>query len=224
MHVLLTGRATKLKIRRVFNNRTQRACSGKLIEDLLDMSSIISGKLRLDMQPLSAATFIDAAVETIQPSAEAKGIRLTKRLEPNAVPLRGDASRLQQVVWNLLSNAVKFTPEGGSVDVALRRDGSHCEISVTDSGQGMSAEFLPFVFDRFRQADASIRRKYRGLGIGLAIAKQLVELHGGTVDVQSDGEGRGSRFACRCRLPYRTIGRTARCHRGRSRSQRRRST
>jgi PAS domain S-box-containing protein len=195
VHVLLTGRATETEKLQGLETISRNArAQGKLIEDLLDMSSIISGKLRLDMQPLSAATFIDAAVETIQPTAEAKGIRLTKRLDPDAVSLRGDTSRLQQVVWNLLSNAVKFTPEGGRVDVELRRDGSHCEISVTDSGQGMSAEFLPFVFDRFRQADASIRRKYRGLGIGLAIAKQLVELHGGTIDVQSEGEGKGSRF------------------------------
>jgi CheY-like chemotaxis protein len=166
----------------------------KLVEDLLDMSSIISGKLRLDMQRLTPLSFIEAAIETIQPAAEAKGVRLMRMLDANTGPIRGDANRLQQVVWNLLSNAIKFTPAGGTVELILERVDSHIEIAVTDTGQGISAEFLPYVFDRFRQADSTITRRYKGLGLGLAIVKQLVELHGGAVRVQSTGEGQGTTF------------------------------
>ncbi len=174
-------------------DRNARALT-KLVEDLLDMSSIISGKLRLDMHMLTPLSFVEAAIETIKPTAEAKRIRLDRNLDPRTGPLRGDANRLQQVVWNLLTNAVKFTPEGGTVRVTLERGDSHVQISVADTGQGISAEFLPYVFDRFRQADATIRRRHSGLGIGLAIVKQLVELHGGEVWVESTGEGRGTTF------------------------------
>lgn len=174
-------------------DRNARALT-KLVEDLLDMSSIISGKLRLDMHMLTPLSFVEAAIETIKPTAEAKRIRLDRNLDPRTGPLRGDANRLQQVVWNLLTNAVKFTPEGGTVRVALERGDSHVQISVADTGQGISAEFLPYVFDRFRQADATTRRRHSGLGIGLAIVKQLVELHGGEVWVESTGEGRGTTF------------------------------
>jgi PAS domain S-box-containing protein len=174
-------------------DRNARALT-KLVEDLLDMSSIISGKLRLDMHMLTPLSFVEAAIETIKPTAEAKRIRLDRNLDPRTGPLRGDANRLQQVVWNLLTNAVKFTPEGGTVRVTLERGDSHVQISVADTGQGISTEFLPYVFDRFRQADATIRRRHSGLGIGLAIVKQLVELHGGEVWVESTGEGRGTTF------------------------------
>jgi CheY-like chemotaxis protein/two-component sensor histidine kinase len=166
----------------------------QLIEDLLDMSRIISGKLRLDIQRALPASFIEAAINSVKPAADAKGIRLEQILDAHAGPVAGDPSRLQQVVWNLLSNAIKFTPKGGRVQVILKRVDSQIELTVADTGQGIAPEFLPFVFDRFRQADASTTRKMGGLGIGLAIAKQLVELHGGSIGVRSPGQGQGSTF------------------------------
>ncbi|QDU27285.1 Autoinducer 2 sensor kinase/phosphatase LuxQ [Anatilimnocola aggregata] len=166
----------------------------QLIEDLLDMSRIISGKMRLDVQTADPTDFIAAAIETVRPAAAAKEIRLHSVLDPNAGPVAGDPNRLQQVIWNLLSNAIKFTPKGGEVKVILRRTNSHLEIAICDTGQGISAQFLPYVFDRFRQADGSTTRRFGGLGLGLAIVKQLVELHGGRVEAQSDGDGRGSVF------------------------------
>ena len=166
----------------------------QLIEDLLDMSRIISGKLRLDVQRVKPVSFIEAAVETVVPAAQAKGIRIEKILDPHCGPISGDPSRMQQVIWNLLSNAVKFTPKGGKVQVVLERVNSHLEISVADTGPGIEPSFLPYVFDRFRQADSSTTRRYGGLGLGLAIVKQLVELHGGSVKVKSLGVGQGSTF------------------------------
>ncbi|HEX4793588.1 MAG TPA: ATP-binding protein [Humisphaera sp.] len=166
----------------------------QLIEDLLDMSRIISGKLRLDIQRVETGDWIEAAIASVLPAAEAKGVRIEKVLDPLCGPVSGDPSRLQQVVWNLLSNAVRFTPRGGKIQVVLARVNSHIEISVADTGIGIKPEFLPFVFDRFRQADASTTRKHGGLGIGLAIVKQLVELHGGTVRANSPGEGHGATF------------------------------
>jgi PAS domain S-box-containing protein len=193
--ILVRGRTTAEEMAHGLEtiDRNARAQT-KLVEDLLDMSSIMSGKLRLDMQLLAPVSFVEAAIETIKPTAEAKRIRLDRNLDSRTGPLWGDVNRLQQVVWNLLTNAVKFTPEGGSVQVALERVDSHVLISVSDTGQGISADFLPYVFDRFRQADATIRRRHSGLGIGLAIVKQLVELHGGEVHVQSSGEGQGATF------------------------------
>ncbi len=177
----------------------------QLIEDLLDMSRIVSGKVRLDVQPLDLASVVDAAVDSVRPSAEARGIRLQKILDPMAGPVSGDPNRLQQVVWNLLSNAIKFTPKGGKVEVLLARVNSHLEVTVTDSGQGISADFLPYVFDRFRQADASSTRTYGGLGLGLSIVKQLVELHGGNVQAKSDGDNTGATFIVKLPLaPVRT--------------------
>jgi PAS domain S-box-containing protein len=167
----------------------------QLIEDLLDMSRITSGKVRLDVQPLDPSSFIQAAMETVRPAAEAKGIRLESLLDPVAGPISGDPSRLQQVIWNLLSNAIKFTPKDGKVQVLLERVNSHIEISVADTGLGIDPAFLPHVFDRFRQADGSTTRRYGGLGLGLSIVKNLVELHGGTVRAMSPGEGRGATFA-----------------------------
>lgn len=166
----------------------------QIIDDLLDMSRIISGKVRLDVQRVEIAPVVQASVETLRPTAEAKGIRITAVLDPLAGPVAGDPGRLQQVLWNLLSNAVKFTPRGGRVQVVLERVNSHLEITVTDTGEGIKPEFLPNVFDRFRQADASTTRKHGGLGLGLAIVKQLVELHGGSVRAKSAGENAGSTF------------------------------
>jgi signal transduction histidine kinase/CheY-like chemotaxis protein len=166
----------------------------RLIEDLLDMSRITSGKVRLDIQPLYPAALIEAALETVRPAAEAKGIRLESMLDPKAGPVSGDPSRVQQIVWNLLSNAVKFTSRGGKIQVVLQRVNSHIEVSVADTGIGIPADFLPHVFDRFRQADASTTRGQGGLGIGLSIAKHLVDLHGGMLRAASLGEGRGATF------------------------------
>ncbi len=178
----------------------------QLIEDLLDMSRITSGKVRLDIQPIAPVSFIEAAVETIGPAADAKGIRIEKLLDPAAGPISGDPSRLQQVIWNLLSNAIKFTPRGGKVQVVLQRVNSHIEISIADTGIGIKPEFLSYAFERFRQADSSSTRRYGGLGLGLSIVKHLVELHGGTVHVESAGENRGATFAVH--LPVSVIHRS----------------
>lgn len=173
--------------------RNARA-QNEIIEDLLDMSRIISGKVRLDVQRIDLAPALEAAIDTMRPAADAKGIRLQAVLDPVARPVSGDPNRLQQVFWNLLSNAIKFTPKGGRVQVVLERVNSHLEVSIIDSGEGISPEFLPYVFDRFRQADASTTRRHGGLGLGLAIVKQLVELHGGSVRVKSGGSGAGTTF------------------------------
>ena len=172
------------------NARSQQ----QLIEDLLDVSRIITGKLRLDIRPLNPTTFIEAAVESVRPAAVAKGIQLEIRSNASVGSISGDAVRLQQVVWNLLSNAIKFTPRGGEVELQLERSSSQLDISVRDKGQGITKEFLPYVFERFRQADMKTTRAHGGLGLGLAIVRQLVELHGGTVEVISNGEGKGATF------------------------------
>lgn len=166
----------------------------QIIEDLLDMSSIISGKVRLHVQRIDLAPIINATVETVRPAALAKGVRLQVVLDPTAGPVRGDPNRLQQILWNLLTNAVKFTPKEGRVCVTLARVNSHLEIEVTDSGEGIEPSFLPHVFDRFRQADASTTRRHGGLGLGLSIVKQLVELHGGSITVKSAGQNMGATF------------------------------
>jgi PAS domain S-box-containing protein len=166
----------------------------QLIDDLLDVSRIISGKMRLDVRPTDLVPVIDAALEAVRPAADAKQIALRRVLDPLAGPVVGDPARLQQVVWNLLANAVKFTPKGGAAEVRLERVNSHVEIIVADNGAGISPAFLPHVFDRFRQLDGSTTRQHGGLGLGLAIVRHLVELHGGTVRAKSPGEGRGSTF------------------------------
>ena len=173
--------------------RNARA-QNQIIEDLLDMSRIISGKVRLDVHRLDLAPIVEAAIETVRPAAAAKGIRVQTVLDPTARPVSCDPNRLQQVFWNLLSNAIKFTPRGGRVQVLLERVNSHLEVSIIDTGKGIEADFLPHVFDRFRQADSSTTRQYGGLGLGLAIVKQLVELHGGTVRVKSGGHDLGTTF------------------------------
>ncbi len=175
----------------------------RLIDDLLDMNRIVSGKVRLDVQTTDLAPVIDAAADAVRPSAEAKGIRLRKILDPLAGPVTGDPMRLQQIVWNLLSNAVKFTPKGGKVDVILERVNSHVEITVSDSGEGIAPDFLPHAFERFRQSDSSLTRRHGGLGLGLAIVKQLTELHGGVATVKSEGIGQGATFVVR--LPLSAI-------------------
>ena len=167
---------------------------GQIIADLLDMSRIISGKVQLDVQAIDLNDVINAALDAVRLSIEAKKLRLRVTLDARAGRLRGDAGRLQQVFWNLLTNAVKFTPSGGRIDVVMERVNSHVEVSVEDSGVGIKPEFLAFVFDRFRQADSSTTRRHGGLGLGLSIVKHLVELHGGSVRVKSAGESQGSTF------------------------------
>ncbi len=178
----------------------------QLIEDLLDMSRITSGKMRLDVQPIQPFTFVEAAVETLQHAADAKGVAIAKFLDPAAGPISGDPSRLQQVVWNLLSNAVKFTPKGGKIQVLLERVNSHVELTVGDTGIGIKKEFAEHLFERFRQGDATTTRKYGGLGLGLSIVKHLVELHGGTVQINSPGEDLGTTIVVR--LPLIVIHRS----------------
>jgi PAS domain S-box-containing protein len=178
----------------IFRNANSQC---QLINDLLEVSRIITGKLRLEFVACELHSVIEAAAESIRPTAEAKGVRLQVLLEPQVGPVFGDRERLQQVVWNLLSNGVKFTHKGGLVQVTLQRINSHVEIVVSDSGVGIRSDFLPHVFDRFRQADGSTTRNYGGLGLGLAIVRHLVELHGGTAWAESEGEGMGSRFTVR---------------------------
>jgi signal transduction histidine kinase len=177
------------------NARTQK----KLVDDLLDVSSIITSNLSLDLEPTDLTSVIETAVESVRPAAEAKGISLRTDLAPIAALFRLDRNRFQQVIWNLVHNAVKFTPSGGAMKVRLRPVNGQAEIEVIDTGIGIAPEFLPFVFDRFRQADGSITRRHGGLGLGLAIVRSLVEMHGGTVKVESAGLGQGATF--RVRLP-----------------------
>lgn len=166
----------------------------QLIDDLLDMSLIISAKIRLNVQRIDLGSVVEAAVETVRLSAEAKEIHLELVLDPLAGIVSGDPARLQQIVWNLVANAIKFTSKGGRVQIVLERVDSYLEVSVMDTGQGIKPEFLPYVFDKFRQADASITRSQGGLGLGLSIVQSLTELHGGSVRVKSAGEGKGATF------------------------------
>lgn len=172
----------------------------QLIDDLLDISRIATGKIRLNVQSVELLPVIEAAIDTVRLAADAKNIRLQSVLDSAVGPVLGDPERLQQIVWNLLSNAIKFTPKHGRVQVYLQQINSHVEIVVADTGQGISAEFLPYVFERFRQGDSSITRSFGGLGLGLAIVRQLVELHGGTVHAESPGEGKGATFTVKLPL------------------------
>jgi PAS domain S-box-containing protein len=166
----------------------------QLIDDLLDLSRMMTGKIRLDLHQISILNVVQAAVDSARPAAEAKDIRLQTALDSAPATVSADGGRLQQVIWNLLSNAIKFTPKGGRIHTVLQRVNSHIELSVSDTGIGIPAGFLPYVFDRFSQRDTSATRSFGGLGLGLAISKQLVELHGGTIKVASPGEGQGSTF------------------------------
>jgi PAS domain S-box-containing protein len=176
----------------------------QIIEDLLDMSRIISGKVRLDVRRVDLPAVIEAAVETVRHAADAKGVRLQTVLDSMTDGVQGDANRLQQIFWNLISNAVKFSPRGARVQIVLERVASHVEVRVLDTGEGIAAEFLPHVFERFRQADSSTTRRHGGLGLGLAIVKQLVELHGGSVTATSAGVGKGATFTVM--LPISAVG------------------
>ncbi|MBW4528545.1 MAG: GAF domain-containing protein, partial [Phormidium tanganyikae FI6-MK23] len=178
----------------------------ELIEDLLDVSRILQGKLNLNVSLINLSSIIRAAMETVRLAAEAKSIHLEASFEPDPPLIQGDATRLQQVIWNLLSNAVKFTPAGGQVNIRLERLDSFAQITISDTGQGIEPDFLPYVFEYFRQANATTTRKFGGLGLGLAIVRHLVELHGGTVSVESLGVGRGATFTVKLPLsPIQTI-------------------
>jgi signal transduction histidine kinase/PAS domain-containing protein/ActR/RegA family two-component response regulator len=194
-HMLRSGRLGESDAERALETIERNTRSQvQLIEDLLDVSRIISGKLRLEVRPIELAEVIHAAVDAVRPGAQAKEIRLQVLVDPHAGLVSGDGDRLQQVVWNLLSNAVKFTPKGGRIQLRLERVNSHVEIAVSDSGRGIEADFLPHIFDRFRQADGSSTRSHGGLGLGLSIVNQLVELHGGTVYAHSEGKDQGATF------------------------------
>src|SRR5437773_10812475 len=190
----------------------------RLVEDLLDISRIISGKLHLDRRPVELAEVIEAAVEAVRPTADARQIVPQVFTDPRAGLVLGDPQRLQQVVWNLLTNAIKFSSSGGRVELGLVAAGSHVEMTVGDAGQGIHPAFLPHLFERFRQANSSTTRVHGGLGLGLAIVRTLVELHGGTVAAASHGEGRGARFTVK--LPLSHGGRTSRLRRARERRRR----
>ncbi len=166
----------------------------QLVEDLLDVSRIITGKMRLDVQSLDLKSVIESALDAVQPAASAKGLKIETVLDPNAGPVVGAADRLRQVVWNLLMNAIKFTPRDGRIQVQLRKVKSHVEIVVSDNGEGIQPEILPFIFDRFRQGDSTTTRPHGGLGLGLALVRHLVDLHGGRVRAASEGPGRGATF------------------------------
>jgi PAS domain S-box-containing protein len=195
-HVLLSNKADPARAREGLEVIARNArAQAQIVEDLLDMNRIMAGRLRLEVHRADLPAIINEALDSVRPAADAKGVRLQSVLDPHVGPVSGDPGRLQQVFWNLLSNGIKFTPRGGKVQVTLERVGSHAEVSVTDSGEGIAHSFLPHVFDRFRQADASTTRRHGGLGLGLAISKQLVELHGGNIRATSDGPNAGATFA-----------------------------
>jgi signal transduction histidine kinase len=175
------------------NTRTQ----ARLINDLFDVSRLATGKVRLDLETVDMDRLVGECLDTVRPAADAKHVRLHISHDRRSAAIEGDADRLRQVLWNLLSNAVKFTGAGGVVEVRLTRRESEIEVCVRDTGIGIRAEFLPYAFDRFRQADPSVTRRYGGLGLGLAIVRHIVELHGGTVSVESAGPGQGCRFTVR---------------------------
>ncbi len=200
-HMLRSGRLDEDGAERALETIERNAKSqAQLVEDILDVSRVIMGKLRLNMRPVDVASVINAAIDSVQLAADSKGIQLKVTLHPSARHVVGDSSRLQQVVWNLLSNAIKFTPSGGLVEVRVERGDAYAQIRVCDSGSGISQDFLPFIFDRFRQADSTSTRQHGGLGLGLAIVRHLIELHGGTVQAESPGLGCGAIFTVRIPL------------------------
>jgi CheY-like chemotaxis protein/anti-sigma regulatory factor (Ser/Thr protein kinase) len=190
----------------------------QLIEDLLDTSRIINGKMKLELLPVEPVAIISESLDTVRPSADSKGVVVLTDLDPEAGQLTGDPDRLQQVVWNLLSNAIKFTPGGGRVRIELRRGGAGVQIVVSDTGRGISPDLLPYVFDHFKQGDAEFSRRHGGLGLGLALVKHLVELHGGTVVVESPGVGQGATFIVN--LPVRAVKAVTSAERGETEANR----
>jgi len=172
----------------------------QIVGDILDVSSIIAGKLRLDLKTIDVPALMHDAIAAILPAADAKGVTVAVDIDPQLGQVAADPDRLQQIVWNLVANAVKFTPKDGHVDVSVTRDGETVAIAVTDTGAGIQPEFLPYVFERFRQGDARFTREHGGLGLGLAIARHLVEMHGGTISASSEGTGRGASFQVRMPL------------------------
>ncbi|MBA2734656.1 MAG: response regulator [Acidobacteria bacterium] len=205
-HLLQTNKFDEKSTARALETIERNARSqSQLIDDLLDVSRIITGKLRLDVIPLELISIIEAVAESARPAADAKTIKIEVALDKSASQVLGDATRLQQVIWNLFTNAVKFTPEGGRVEVRLERSDKYAQIIVSDSGQGINPQFLSIIFDRFRQADGSTTRKHGGLGLGLAIARHLVEMHGGTINAHSEGKNQGATFTVT--LPINNTGR-----------------
>ncbi|MFL6216105.1 MAG: ATP-binding protein [Blastocatellia bacterium] len=201
VHILRRGKPDEAMAARGLETIERNArAQAQLVADILDMSRVITGKLRLNIDPVDLAAVINQAIDSVQLAADSRNIRLSVTLDPTARHLSGDASRLQQAVWNLLSNAIKFTPSGGRVEVRLERAGAEAEIKVSDTGEGISRDVLPFIFDRFRQADGTSTRRHGGLGLGLAIVRHLMEMHGGTVEAESAGEGCGATFTLRLPL------------------------
>ncbi|PQV63328.1 PAS/PAC sensor hybrid histidine kinase [Abditibacterium utsteinense] len=199
--ILQSGQASPQEVARGLDTIERNArAQAQLVEDILDVSRVVTGKLRLEMQPVDLVSIIEEAVDTILPAAQAKNIRLQRVLDAGANLISGDPTRLQQIVWNLLSNALKFTPKDGRVQIRLERVDSHLEVTVSDSGVGIALEVLPHVFERFRQADSTSTRSHGGLGLGLAIVRHLVELHGGSVEAHSEGVGKGAIFTLKLPL------------------------
>ena len=203
VRMLRAGQLTEANFARALEALERNAkTQALLIDDLLDVARITAGKMRLDVRPVELASVIEAAIDVVRPAAKAKNILLEVALDREVGPVSGDPDRLQQVVWNLLSNAIKFTPHEGRIRIRLERAGSSAQIIVSDTGCGIRAELLPHIFERFRQADGAAIREYGGLGLGLTIVRHLVELHGGTVQAESRGEGRGASFIVK--LPLTT--------------------
>jgi signal transduction histidine kinase/ActR/RegA family two-component response regulator len=199
-----SGEASPDTLLRAITQIEQSArAQAKLVEDLLHISDIVAGKMRLEVQPMRLVEHVSAVVEALLPAIQAKQLALEMRMDASADIIRGDPVRIQQVLWNLLANAIKFTPREGRIEVILARERDHAVLEIRDSGEGISSDFLPHVFDRFSQADASSRKRHGGLGLGLSIAQYVVEAHGGAIEARSDGPGRGSVFVVR--LPLRTV-------------------
>lgn len=218
-YLLRSGRLSETqRVRAVDTIDRNAQTQARLVEDILDISRIITGKLRLDVRPVELERVIANALDAVRPAAEAKGVELTSRVEPQVGPVMGDEERLQQVIWNVISNAVKFTRKGGRVGVLLTRSGSQAEIRIADTGQGIEPGFLPFVFEQFRQADSGTSREHGGLGLGLSISRHIIELHGGTIEAKSAGKDTGAEFVIRLQAaalalsePRRTPPAIARC-------------
>ncbi|HEX6316688.1 MAG TPA: ATP-binding protein, partial [Gemmatimonadaceae bacterium] len=208
MQIIRTTDMDQATVQRALASIERNAQSqARVVEDLIELSRVVTGKLQLRTRPIDLRAVVEAAVDVVRAAAAAKGVTLQATLPPTAAIISGDRDRLQQVIWNLLSNAVKFTESGGTVTVALESDSRTCSVVVTDTGIGISQEFLPYIFERFRQADQSTTREHGGLGLGLAIAKEITELHGGVLKATSAGRGHGTRFTLT--LPRLASGETA---------------